>query len=104
MKDPERLLAELWVEDEPPARDPAFVIAVMETAARRRLLWRVLALAPAAASAGAALWALGPVFGSALVPVVGAVEGPALGEIAAGLAMAVFLWSWVTGRLGSTVA
>jgi HAMP domain-containing protein len=24
-----------------------------------------------------------------------------LGEIAAALAMAVFLWSWVTGRLGS---
>ena len=101
MTDPDRLLKNLWAEDEPPARDAAFVIAVMETAARRRLLWRVLALAPLAAAAGAVLWALGPVIGGSLGPLVGPAQGQTLGEVAAALTMAVFLWSWVSGRLGS---
>ncbi len=97
MTDPDRLLDSLWAEDEPPARDPAFVIAVMETTARRRLLWQVLLLAPLAAAAGAMLWALGPMVGRGLGPP----DGPVFGEIAAALIMAVFLWSWVSGRPGS---
>ncbi len=101
MTDPDRLLEGLWAEDEPPARDAAFVIAVMETAARRRLLWRVLALAPLAAAASAVLWALGPVIGAALGGLAGPVPGQTLSEVAAALIMAVFLWSWVGGRLGS---
>jgi len=100
MTDPERLLDGLWAEDEPPKHDPAFVFAVMEKVARRRLLFRVAALVPATAAVSAALWALGPVIGAGLAPVMAGADGQALAGIAAALAMAAFLWSWVHGPAG----
>jgi hypothetical protein len=100
MKDPERLLDGFWAEDEPPKQDPAFVFAVMEKVARRRLLLHLAALVPAAAAASAALWALGPVIGAGLGPVLAGADGQALAEVAAALTMAAFLWSWVCGRAG----
>ena len=56
----DQLLAGLWAQDEPPARDPAFVIAAMERIERRRLLEGVLALVPVALAASLLLWALAP--------------------------------------------
>ena len=104
MTDPDRLLAGLWAEDEAPARDPAFVLTVMQTAARRRLLLRLLALAPLTAAASAVLWALGPVISGSLGPVMAPADGRVFGEVAAALTMAAFLWSWVSGRLGPLTA
>ena len=50
-RDADRLLAGLWAQDEPPARDAAFVIAAMERIERRRLIEGVLALIPVALAA-----------------------------------------------------
>ena len=100
MKDPEQLLAALWAVDEAPTRDPAFVFAVMEVVARRRFRLGVLALVPAAAAASAGLWALGPVIHAALEPMLAAVNVLTLADVGGGLAMATFLWAWVSGRLG----
>ena len=100
MSDPDHLLRSLWTEDEPPRRDPAFVLEVMEAASRRRLLENVLALAPLTVAAAAVLWALGPVIGAGLAAIVPPVDGQVVGEVAAALTMSAFLWGWVSGRLG----
>ncbi len=99
MKDPDVLLAALWAEDEPPARDPAFIIAVMEATARRRFRLGVLALLPLTGVASAVFWALGPVISAGLGPVFQSFNGIASTEVAAALTMAVFLWAWGSGRL-----
>jgi hypothetical protein len=101
-RDPDRLLTALWAADAPPARDPAFELAVMEALARRRLLREVLALAPATAAGAALLWALGPVVGAALAPVLAGAGASSLGEAAAAAVMAAFLWAWASDRLAPT--
>ena len=93
----EGLLTELWAQDEPPARDPAFVLAAMEKVERRRFLMGVLALAPVAAIASLLLWALGPVIADASAAF--RFDAASIGSLAAAVVMALFLWSWVSGRL-----
>ncbi len=96
-RDADQLLAALWAQDEPPARDPAFVIAAMDRIERRRLLQGVLALVPAALASAVVLWALAPV----IADVVSAVrlDTSAIGPLAAAVVMALFLWSWASDRL-----
>ena len=94
---PQQLLSELWVLDEPPERDPAFVLGAMEHVERRRFWLGVLALVPVVIAASAVLWALGPLIAAvarATVP-----DGAMLAPIAAAAVMAVFLWCWASDRL-----
>ena len=96
MTDPERMLSELWDEDEPPACDTAFVIAVMERVEQRRLALAAAWLVLATAATGAAAWALAPVLQGLAQPLVQA--GPGLGVVAAAAALAAMLWSWTSAR------
>ena len=73
-------LKALFAEDEPPARDPVFSMAVMERLMRRRFLEDVGILSAVSLVGGAVLWPLWPVLQPALVtlsqgfaPVLGAV-------------------------------
>ena len=97
MSEPEQLLTQLWALDEPPERDPVFVLGTMERVAQRRFWMGVLALVPIAVAASAVLWALSPVIAAvarATVP-----DGAMLAPVAAAAVMAWFLWSWVSDRL-----
>lgn len=97
MTDADRLLAELWAQDELPARDPAFLLAAMERIERRQFLTGVLALAPVAAVASLLLWALAPVIAAAGAAL--RFDGASIGPLAAACVMALFLWSWASDRL-----
>jgi hypothetical protein len=73
-------LKALFAEDEPPARDAAFSMAVMERLVRRRFQEDVAILCGVSVAGGAVLWPLWPVLQPALVtlsqgfaPVFGAV-------------------------------
>jgi hypothetical protein len=96
MTDPERRLSELWDEDEPPASDAAFVIAVMERVEQRRLALAAGGLVLATAVTGAAAWALAPVLQGLAQPLVQA--GPELGVVAGAALVAAALWSWASAR------
>ena len=61
MTDPETRLAALWAEDEPPARDMGFEVAVTERIVRRRWLQTVLELCVLALAGFAVGWAAWPV-------------------------------------------
>lgn len=95
--DPERLLAELWALDEPPERDPGFVIMAMERIERQRLLMGVFALVPATLLVGLLSWALAPVIAVAAQAVH--LDGGMIGPLAAAGVTALFLWGWATDRL-----
>jgi len=85
MTDPETRLAELWSLDEPPARDPVFVGAVVARIEARRLLSTVLERAAMAAAALAVAWAAWPFVAHDLIR-----AGPLL-AVAGALGLAV--WS-----------
>ena len=87
-------LKDLFAEDEPPARDPAFSTAVMEKIARRRFVVDVARLSGATALGGLVLWALWP----ALTPVL-ADLGPALMPVAASATLAVLVLLALEGRV-----
>jgi hypothetical protein len=53
-------LASLWALDEPPAQDPAFVLATLDRLARRRFRIRVARLVPLFVATMAACWAITP--------------------------------------------
>lgn len=95
MSSPDALLAELWAADEPPERDPAFVIAAMERVERRRLWMRLLVLLVLTLVGGVVSWALAP-----MLAMMGQLVHPQdlVVYAAAGL-MALFLWSWASDRL-----
>ncbi len=99
MSEPDRLLAELWAQDEPPELDPAFVVQVMGRAARRRFWLGLAALAPVVVAASAVLWALAPMLQQLAAAALPVLAGPTFGGIAAALVMAGFLWCWASGRL-----
>ena len=60
-------LKALFAQDEPPARDAAFSMAVMERLMRRRLVEEVAMLSGVSALGAAVLWPLWPVLQPALV-------------------------------------
>jgi len=70
MSDPERLLADLWAQDEPPERDHGFVLLAMERIERRRFWLSLLSLVPVTVLVCLVLWAMAPVLGAALGPCV----------------------------------
>lgn len=53
-------LASLWARDEPPAQDPAFVLATLDRLARRRLRIKVARLVPPFVATTAVCWAIAP--------------------------------------------
>jgi len=59
MTDDSRLAA-LWALDEPPAQDPAFVLATLDRLARRRFRIRVARLVPLFVATIAVCWAIAP--------------------------------------------
>ena len=73
MSDDERLLHQLWAEDEPPARDAAFVLEAVQRLERRRLWWNLAGLVPLGVAAAAALWGMAPQLadaGASLTPLL----------------------------------
>ncbi len=102
MSDPDRLLADLWAEDQPPARDAVFVVAVMQKAARRRLWADIAALAPFCVAAAVALWAVSPALASTMAGVIRSLPsgpGPAvLTQVVAALVTSAGIWFWVSSR------
>ena len=100
MTDADRMLTELWAQDEPPERDAMFVLAAMERIEHRRFWLDALGMAPVIVAACAALAALGPAVARAFEAAIPAANSAAVAPVVGGLVMAVFLWTWVTGRLG----
>lgn len=60
MSDADLLLKDLLAVDEPPARDVAFTLAVMEKVARRRFWLEAVMWLPMLLAAGLVSWALAP--------------------------------------------
>jgi hypothetical protein len=71
MRDADLALKALLEVDEPPARDPAFSLAVMERIERRRFWMEVAMGAPVALAVLVALWALSPLLTEAAVQWIG---------------------------------
>lgn len=96
MTDADLKLRALLAVEEPPARDAAFSLAVMEKIARRRF-WAELWLgAPVALAACVALWALSPILTQAAVDWIGPfAEGAVLPVLAVVLTLAALAF---TGR------
>ena len=99
MSDADRLFAELWAMDEPAERDSLFALGVMQRIELRRFWQEAAGLAAVLVAACAVIWSLGPVLAPEVAAVMPAADSAAIGPIAAGLVMATFLWTWVTGRL-----
>jgi hypothetical protein len=60
MSDADAMLRTLFAAAEPPARDPAFTLAVMEKVQRRRFWIEVLTFAPVAVAVCVIMWAVAP--------------------------------------------
>lgn len=73
MVDADLELKALLQVEEPPARDPAFALAVMERIERRRFRAELLMGAPMALAACLALWALSPLLTRLAVDWIGPV-------------------------------
>lgn len=71
MSDADLKLKALLAVEEPPARDPAFALAVMEKIERRRFWVELLMGAPVALAACVALWALSPILTQVAVEWIG---------------------------------
>lgn len=71
MSEADIMLKALLAMEEPPARDPAFALAVMERIERRRFWTELLMGAPVAVAVCVALWALSPFLTDAAVQWIG---------------------------------
>lgn len=87
MTDPDILLAALWAADEPPARDPVFVAAVMAAQAKRRFQRSLLALVPTTVAGAAVLWSAAPF----VARLFASFDLNVVGSIVAALALAVLV-------------
>ncbi len=98
MSDADALLAGLWAQDESPAQDPAFVIAVMQKVELQRFRLDMAWLVIGCFAAGLVFWAFAPWL-DALVRLSGHLAAPSvIAPVTAAVAMAVFLWSWTSER------
>jgi hypothetical protein len=96
MTESERLLAELWADDEPPMRDTAFSLAVMEAVAKRRFRRGLANLAAVTVAMGAVVWALAPSADAMSRALAQAPVGDLLGPVAAAVFLAWSIWTWAT--------
>lgn len=71
MSEADAILRSLLAVDEPPARDVAFTLAVMERVERRRFWTEVAMMAPAVLAACLVLWALAPALTELAVRLIG---------------------------------
>ena len=95
MTRPDDHLAALFVEDLPPARDPAFSALVLEVVARRRFQQEMVFIAAASLVGAAVLATLWPVLQPAMHALA---QGLAPAGLAIGAAaMVVILASWRPG-------
>jgi len=99
MTELDQRLQSLWAADEPPAADPAFVLAVMERAERRRLTLDIASLVAPTVGGAAVLWASAPWLSRAWTLAAPMIVTPAFAAGVAGLVTAGWLWAWVSGRL-----
>lgn len=60
MSEADAMLRTLFAADEPPARDPAFTLSVMERVERRRFRNEILMIAPVFVAVCVVLWAVAP--------------------------------------------
>jgi hypothetical protein len=70
MTDADLRLRAAFAADEPPTRDPAFALTIMDRIARRRLAMDLAGAAVAAVAAAVILWALWPVLARGLDPLM----------------------------------
>lgn len=99
MTRPDDHLAALFAQDLPPARDPAFSVAVLEAVARRRFQRELAFVAAVSLTGAAALAVLWPVLQPALH-----LLARDLGPTALALAAAVTIVAVVTGRVGADLS
>jgi hypothetical protein len=92
-------LKALFAKDEPPKRDPAFSMAVMEQVVRQRFREDVALLSGVSVIGGGALWLVWPTLQPALVAVSQGLA-PALGAIALAFCAAMILGGRPTAALG----
>jgi len=78
MTQSDTLLDRLWASDAPPARDPAFVIAVMERTARASAAREWLNLGLATLAGGALAWAGAPILSDVASRATGGLDSPQL--------------------------
>ncbi|HEY5413109.1 MAG TPA: hypothetical protein VIJ94_20545 [Caulobacteraceae bacterium] len=98
MSDADALLSGLWAQDQSPAQDPAFVIAVMQKVELQRFRLDMAWLVIGCFAAGVVFWAVAPLI-EALARLAGPLTGPStIGPVVAALAMAALLWSWISDR------
>ncbi|MBS0297637.1 MAG: hypothetical protein JSR45_15110 [Proteobacteria bacterium] len=86
MTEADRRLQAIFAADAPPARDPAFVFALLHRLERRRLHWEIAAQAALALVAGALLWGFWPEVSQVLIAAT-----PTVAACAAALAAAAGL-------------
>lgn len=96
MTRPDDQLAALFAQDAPPARDPAFSAAVLETLARRRFQRELAFVAAVSLAAAAGLAVLWPVIQPTL-----RLLAQGLGPTAVSLAVALAIVAVATGRVGA---
>lgn len=96
MTQPDDQLAALFAQDLPPARDPAFSVAVLEALARRRFQRELVWVGVASLAGAAALAVLWPVLRPAL-----RLLAQDLGPTCLALAMAAAIVAIASGRVGA---
>ena len=96
MTESERLIAELWAADEPPMRDAAFSLAVMEGVAKRRFRRGLASLAAMTLAMGAVMWGLAPAADTVSRALAQSPAGGLIGPFAAAAFLAWGVWSWST--------
>ncbi len=94
MTESERLLAELWAADAPPARDATFSLTVMQEVAKRRFRLGLARLAVMTLAGGAVVWALAPSADTLSRALAQAPVGGVIGPFAAAGFLAWGVWSW----------
>ena len=92
-------LKALFAQDEPPARDPAFSMAVMEQVMRQRFREEVALLSGVSVIGAGALWLVWPTLQPALVAVSQGLA-PALGAIGLAFCAAMILGARPSHALG----